>query len=122
MKRSGFTLVEIMIVIAIIGLIAAIAIPNFIKAREDSMATACATNLEQINGAKQQMAFAYNLGPSDPCTPESQLIPYLSLGSTITAIDGSSNICPAGGIYTVGVVGVPPTCSMAVAPGNHQLE
>lgn len=121
MKNRGFTLVEIMIVIAIIGLIAAIAIPNFIKAREDSMATACAQNLEQINGAKQQVAFAQNLGPSD--TPaDSDLIPYLSLGSTVAAIDGSTTICPAGGTYTVGNMSTLPVCSFAGGPGDHQIE
>jgi len=110
-----------MIVIAIIGLIAAIAIPNFIKAREDSMATACATNLEQINGAKQQVAFAENLGPTE--TPsDAQLTPYLQLGSDISIVNNSTNICPAGGTYTVGDMSTLPVCTLAVEPGFHQVE
>src|SRR5438477_12065760 len=55
-KSSGFTLVEIMIVVAIIGLLAAIAIPNFVRARTTSQRNACINNLRQIDGAKQQWA------------------------------------------------------------------
>src|SRR6187431_1313600 len=55
-RKSGFTLVEIMIVVAIIGLLAAIAIPNFIKARTTSQQNACINNLRHIDGAIQQWA------------------------------------------------------------------
>jgi prepilin-type N-terminal cleavage/methylation domain-containing protein len=58
MNRKGFTLVEIMIVVAIIGILAAIAIPNFLKSRTESQKNACIANLKQIEGAVEQCKLA----------------------------------------------------------------
>ncbi|HZV36220.1 MAG TPA: prepilin-type N-terminal cleavage/methylation domain-containing protein, partial [Verrucomicrobiae bacterium] len=55
-RKAGFTLIEIMIVVAIIGLLAAIAIPNFVHARTTAQQNACINNLRQIDGAKQEWA------------------------------------------------------------------
>jgi len=112
-KRLGFTLVEIMIVVAIIGLIAAIAIPNFIRARQTAQGQACSQNLEQIDGAKQQWGFEYNQGGA--ATPaEADVAPYLS--------QGVFPVCPSAGTYTINNLASVPVCSLAVAPGDHQLE
>ena len=66
--RTGFTLVEIMIVVAIIGLLAAIAVPNFIRTRSTSQMKACIDNLRQIDGAAQEWALENKKSPDAPVT------------------------------------------------------
>jgi prepilin-type N-terminal cleavage/methylation domain-containing protein len=119
-RRAGFTLVEIMIVVAVIGLLAAIAIPNFVRARATSQATACINNLRQIDCAIQQVAMEKNLHAGDTINYPTDLTSYIKLNS-----NGSLPSCPANGTYTVQLVGTNPSviCSLGtltVLP--HQLQ
>jgi prepilin-type N-terminal cleavage/methylation domain-containing protein len=103
-NKSGFTLVEIMIVVAIIGLLAAIAIPNFVKARTTSHKNACINNLRQLDGAVQQFALENKKAASDTVAL-TDATPYLK----------NSVVCPAGGTtatdsYSVSDCQTQPTC------------
>lgn len=108
--RGGFTLVEIMIVVAIIGLLLAIAVPNFIKSRQLAQSRACMNNLRQIQASKQLWGMEKSKSSTE--TPvDSDLI-----GPTLYLKEKPQ--CPAGGTYVYGRLNEPVTCTI---PG-HTLD
>lgn len=121
-RNSGFTLVEIMIVVCIIGMLAAIAIPNFVRARQSSQTNACINNLRQIDAAKQ--TWALDQGQLQSAVPTTtQITPYLGRGT-----GSAGNVCcplitppTAFGNYaaTIGNLATAPTCAAATDTVNH---
>lgn len=121
-KNPGFTLLECMIVLAIISLLAAITVPSMVRARTTSQMHDCISNLRQVDGAVQQWAIESNAGIGTPVT-SANIRPYLGRGSSGSI---QSVFCPADitkqfdNSYTIVDTGTKPVC--AVVPATHLLN
>jgi prepilin-type N-terminal cleavage/methylation domain-containing protein len=109
-KHSAFTLVEIMIVVAIVGLLSAIAVPNFVKARSNSRKNMCIGNIRQMENAKTM--WANETGKNGSATPAD---------SDLFGADKyirEKPVCPGGGTYTIPTVDLKVTCNLATVEGH----
>ena len=111
-SRRGFTLVEIMIVVMIIGILLAVATPKFLNAREGSYARTCQSNLKNILGAKERWAMDNNK-PFD-ATP--------TMANLVTDYLKVTPECPAGGVYTVDRLDRLPACSVGGVRGEFKAH
>ena len=100
-KNQGFTLVEIMIVVAIIAILAAVAIPNFIKYRDESQKNTCISNMKQLQTAGEQWLITNGAaaapGLSDLCGPQNYVkttptCPYDKGNYTISLENGAIKV------------------------------
>jgi prepilin-type N-terminal cleavage/methylation domain-containing protein len=116
-RRAAFTLVEIMIVVAVIGLLAAMAIPNLVRARANAQANGCINNLRRIDDAASQFAIEHGKSTGDHVSLNRDLTPYIKMNAA-----GKLPACPANGTYGIENIGDRPDCSIgnSVSP-KHVL-
>ncbi len=108
--HKGFSLVEIMIVVAIIGLLTAISLPNMVKSRMSATKNACVGNLRQIEAAKRIWALEKQKISTD--------VPVDSDLFGTTAFVRDKPTCPAGGSYGLNAIGVQATCNLNTSQGH----
>lgn len=108
-QTSGFTLVEIMIVVMITGLLATLSYPTYQKARQNAWRSTCQSNLRQIQNAVDQYLFE---GPAAENVTLPDLNPFFSRG----IVPG----CPGKGIYSLDVEGGDPVAACDFGFG-HEL-
>lgn len=100
---GGFTIVELMIVVSIIGLLATIIAPSVLRARAEAAREACISNLRKIDGAKAQWAMENHKSPTD--------VPSDTDLFGATRYIRTKPTCPARGIYQLEAVAQPPDCT-----------
>jgi prepilin-type N-terminal cleavage/methylation domain-containing protein len=113
-RRSGFTLIEVVIVVMILVIILEISVPSFLRARQTAHRNTCVGTLKQIDQAKEEWAM-------DNGAPQGAAVLMSDIGGVYIRSPATGPICPGGGSYTVNPVGTDPTCNLSPAPTLHVL-
>lgn len=113
--NKAFTLVEIMVVVAVIATILAVVIPNFLGSGEKSRKTICIANLTKIDTAIDQWVLQENISPGTAIS-ESDADEICN-----NNIKGGRPKCPSGGVYAFHVVGVRPQVTCSLEEKGHTL-
>jgi len=108
-RKAGFTLVEIMITVAIIGMLSAIGVPNAMKARETAQFNSIINNLRIIEGSKDQWALE-NKQPPGAQPTETNLVAFIKNNSMPQAVTGET--------YNINPVGTPANATTPVKLGS----
>ena len=112
LSKSAFSLAEILIVTAIIGVVVSIAVVNYTRAIVRSRVAVCITNLKQISGAVDRWALENSI-PNGTQPDEDAVYGY---------INGEKPHCPAGGVYTFESIGNNPVVRCSKESEGHTLE
>jgi prepilin-type N-terminal cleavage/methylation domain-containing protein len=107
-RRSGFTLLEIMMAVTIIGFLAGLAIPAFMRSRRTTQAARCVNNMGQIESAKERWSMETFADLGSPCVA----------GDITIYFKSGFPVCPGGGSYTVNAIGSNVVCSLGVSQGH----
>lgn len=112
--QYGFTIIELLIVIAVIAVILAIAVPNYIRSREESHKNSCMFNMRQINFAIDQWVIENGIttGTVPSGSDEEDIYAFLK---------GSRPRCPGGGIYTIHTVGGAEQVTCSLSDKGHKI-
>lgn len=118
---AAFTLIEVMVVMAVIAIVVAIATPTWLRQRELSRGRACQENLLKIDGAKEQYALEFKAKNGSTVTMDDIVVPPGS-----TAGQGymrATPLCPSSGTYVLNLIGASPECTIgdSIAPWEPHI-
>lgn len=113
--HNGFTLVEIMIVVAIISIALAIAIPNFFRMSSISKKTVCVNNLRNITAAIEQWAIDNDISPGTNISGQQEGLIYDNY------LRAGKPRCPSGGDYVVSTLGANPQVQCTYEGEGHRI-
>jgi len=119
-KRRAFTLVEIMLVVSVIGLLAALALPSFLRARQDSYRVVCVNNLRQMAAAKEMAAFA--MGWAATAGPATVGNPGYRNTIALYLKGGERPKCPTGAECFFNALDTAPTCQSSITSHVYRVE